>query len=119
MPAGQASPPTIRLRTRGRSRRIVASRVGTQYRTVTAVSSRKSASSAPRRRESVGPAISVAPAANVGQISSMEKSKEIVMPWYTRSVGRTSYTSVATVMKLQMLDCAMATPFGRPLDPDV
>ncbi len=31
--------------------------------------------------ESVGPATSVAPAIHVGQISSKEKSKAIVMPW--------------------------------------
>ncbi|EST18532.1 hypothetical protein M878_45260 [Streptomyces roseochromogenus subsp. oscitans DS 12.976] len=36
----------------------------------------------------MGPATRVAPAAQVGQISSIEKSKEMVMPWYTRSEGR-------------------------------
>ena len=66
---------------RGSSRGIVASRVGTQYRTVTPAVSRKSASSAPRRRESVGPATRVAPTDHVGQISSIEKSNAIVMPW--------------------------------------
>ena len=66
---------------RGSSRGMVASRVGTQYRTVIRASSRKSASSAPSRRESVGPATRVAPTAQVGQISSMEKSKAMVMPW--------------------------------------
>lgn len=65
----------------GRSRGSVASSVGTQYRTVIERSSRKSASSAPNRRESFGPATRVAPTAQVGQISSMEKSKEMVIPW--------------------------------------
>ena len=77
----QASPPTSSVRTAGSSRGIVASSVGTQQKTVTPVSARKSPSSAPIRRESFGPTTSVAPAANVGQISSIEKSNEIVMPW--------------------------------------
>jgi hypothetical protein len=98
---------------------MVASSVGTQYNTVTPVCSKKSASSAPRRRESVDPTTRVAPTDQVGQISSIEKSKEIVIPWYTRSVGRTSYTLGTTSRKLQMLDCATSTPLGRPLDPDV
>lgn len=61
----------------------------------------------------------VAPRAHVGQISSMEKSNEIVMPWCTRSVGRTSYTSGTTSRKLTMLDWATSTPLGRPEDPEV
>jgi hypothetical protein len=48
---------------------------------VISLSSRKSASPDPTRRPSVGPATSVAPTAQVGQISSMEKSNAIVMPW--------------------------------------
>ena len=73
----------------------------------------------PTRRPSLGPATRVAPTAHVGHTSSIAKSKEMVMPWYTRSEGCTPYNSVITEMKLQMLDWAMSTPLGRPEDPEV
>ena len=65
----------------GMVRSIVESTVGTQYNTVTLWSSRNSVSPSPTRRPSFGPAMSVAPTAQVGQTSSIAKSNEIVMPW--------------------------------------
>ncbi len=103
----------------GGVRSRVVSTVGTVCRNVMRFSSRKSASPGPTWRPSVGPATRVAPVAQVVQSSSREKSNEIERPWYTRSLGSTAYTSDATVTKLQMDECAIATPLGRPVEPEV
>ena len=49
----------------------------------------------------------------------MAKSNAIVSPWYTRSAAVYPYVSTATRTKLQMLGWLTATPFGRPVVPEV
>ncbi len=68
---------------------MVASSVGTQHIAVTLRSARNACRSSPSRLEPAGFGTSVAPATHGTQISSTEKSKAIVMPWYTRSCMRT------------------------------
>ena len=93
--------------------------MGTQHIAVIRRVSRYSCRSGPSSDAPAGLGTSVAPAAHGTQISSTEKSKAIVMPWYIRSPSRTPYTSAATRTKLTMLACSIATPLGRPVEPDV
>ena len=60
---------------------MVASKVGQQAITVTSRSRRKSASSSPISGSPGRAGTSVAPATSGTQISSIEKSKAMVMPW--------------------------------------
>ena len=93
--------------------------MGTQHIAVTRCATRYSCRSTPSSADPGGLGTSVAPAIQGTQISSTEKSKAIVIPWYIRSPARTPYTSAATRTKLQMLPCSTATPLGRPVDPEV
>ena len=77
---GQASPPTSRMRSSGRSCSMVASSVGQQAMTVTRCSRRNWPSSSPSIVTPGFAGTSVAPAIIGTQISSIEKSKAIVMP---------------------------------------
>ena len=61
----------------------------------------------------------MAPASHGTQVSSTAKSNAIVRPWYTRSAAVYPYVSAATRTKLQMLGWLTATPFGRPVVPEV
>ena len=76
-----------------------------------------------RRRAGCRPAgfgTSVAPTAHGTQISSKEKSNAIVRPWYTRSSGRTPYTSRGHPDEVAR--CSRARPprpSGRPVEPEV
>ncbi|MCP9964466.1 hypothetical protein LUX57_04205 [Actinomadura madurae] len=63
--------------------------VGTQHRAETRASRRKSLSSVPTSAAPLGRGTRVAPATRGTQISSTEKSKAIVMPWYMRWAGST------------------------------
>ena len=77
---GQGSPPTLMRRTVGKASSSVASSVGTMCRTLTRCEVRNELRSEPTRLPSLGLATSAAPDAQVGQISSTEKSNEIGIP---------------------------------------
>ena len=118
--AGHGSPATTSVRRSGKSTGgMVASADGTIVATVMRSSRRTPAKPPAESTRSTGTTRSVAPAANAVSTSDAAASKLNDASWSTRLLASMANVSICATTRSASERWLMATPFGRPVDPDV